>query len=395
MKISKNLENMTRDELRVVAKQLNIQGRGHMSKEELRAACLKAMTVVVVAPPAPPAPPQDEKVNHFVIILDGSYSMSTLATEALTAVNKNIETIKSEAYRTGMNSTITFLTFGDYVRNIFYKRPAKEVKAIPRSDYLITGCTALFDSVGTTIDRLLKDAKANSDESYVFMIVTDGYENASRGAYRVAETLRQRITDMQLTDRWTFAFMVPGGGAYKHVLMRKLGIPQGNIAEWEIGTVEGMNTVSMNLNTGVQNFYLTRSLGKTSTQTFYTDLSHVTKKQVTNLDDLSPKVQEASVSEDTDVKTFCVGRFGNYVLGGLYYELTKPEKIHSYKKILIMEKNGSRIYGGHQARQLLKLPSQDIRVKPGDHGNYQIFIQSTSVNRKLIKGTKVLYAPTL
>ena len=33
----------------------------------------------------------------------------------------------------------------------------------------------------------------------------------------------------------------------------------------------------------------------------------------------------------------------------------------------------------------------DVKVTPGDHGMFNIYVQSTSVNRKLVGGTKVLY----
>jgi len=41
---------------------------------------------------------------------------------------------------------------------------------------------------------------------------------------------------------------------------------------------------------------------------------------------------------------------------------------------------------------LLGLPEVgSVAVNPGDHGNFNIFVQSTSVNRKLVAGTKALY----
>lgn len=36
-------------------------------------------------------------------------------------------------------------------------------------------------------------------------------------------------------------------------------------------------------------------------------------------------------------------------------------------------------------------PSFDAQVKPGNHANFDIFVQSTSFNRKLVRGTKLLY----
>lgn len=39
---------------------------------------------------------------------------------------------------------------------------------------------------------------------------------------------------------------------------------------------------------------------------------------------------------------------------------------------------------------MLGLPDFEVKVNPASYGQYDIFVQSTSVNRKLIKGTKLL-----
>jgi hypothetical protein len=56
---------------------------------------------------------------------------------------------------------------------------------------------------------------------------------------------------------------------------------------------------------------------------------------------------------------------------------------------VILDKNTNALYGGIQARQLIV--NQSFKIKPGNLANYEIYIKSTSVNRKLIPGTKVLY----
>jgi len=48
------------------------------------------------------------------------------------------------------------------------------------------------------------------------------------------------------------------------------------------------------------------------------------------------------------------------------------------------------VYMGDAARQMLGLPSMHVKVGPGDHPDYTIFVQSTSMNRKLIQGTSLL-----
>ena len=49
-------------------------------------------------------------------------------------------------------------------------------------------------------------------------------------------------------------------------------------------------------------------------------------------------------------------------------------------------------YIGISRDHLLGLPKQGIiHLAPGDHGNFDVFIQSTSTNRNLVAGTEVMY----
>lgn len=83
-----------------------------------------------------------------------------------------------------------------------------------------------------------------------------------------------------------------------------------------------------------------------------------------------------------------------YSLGTSFYQLSKPEKaVQSYKLIVIRDKDTGAVYAGQSARDLLGLPSNGgtVSLNPGNHGHYDIFIQSTSTNRKLVGGTSLLY----
>lgn len=69
----------------------------------------------------------------------------------------------------------------------------------------------------------------------------------------------------------------------------------------------------------------------------------------------------------------------------------KPEKVQGSKKVLLVEKGKPEVWAGSQARQMIGLPiAADAKVEPGNHANYDIFVQSTSVNRKLPRGTKII-----
>jgi hypothetical protein len=74
-----------------------------------------------------------------------------------------------------------------------------------------------------------------------------------------------------------------------------------------------------------------------------------------------------------------------------FYEFDKKEKIQDYKEILLMDTKGN-FYEGDYARELLGLPKDDAAtIDPVDSNEYTIFVQSTSWNRNLEKGTRFLY----
>lgn len=56
----------------------------------------------------------------------------------------------------------------------------------------------------------------------------------------------------------------------------------------------------------------------------------------------------------------------------------------------MLEKKTDRVYTGPEARALLGLPETEVRVKPDHNDDFTIFVQSTSVNRKLVPSTRLL-----
>ena len=115
-------------------------------------------------------------------------------------------------------------------------------------------------------------------------------------------------------------------------------------------------------------------------------------------EDISQEVAIFPVStadHDVEIRPFIEARLhGKPMLKGAgFYQLTKTEPtVQPNKKILVRDKTTQAIYYGDAARQMLGLPTYgNIRLAPGNHGNFDIFIQSTSVNRKLTRGTSLVY----
>jgi len=340
--------------------------------------------------------------NYIGISRDRSASMTHIRQAAARDYNSNISSIKEEAIAQNQDTIVSVIDcgIGRPAINKFDVQLASvtALKPVDEHYYDTNGSsTPLFDSVGELIEQFKRVPDANQETvSFLVMVITDGEDNSSRRWSGPA--LGQEIRRLQATDRWTFVFRVPRG--YKARLTRELGLPDGNILEWD-QTTKGVEVASAATNTAMRNFYSARSSGAKSTTSFYTNLNDVSVKDVkAALTDISQQVSIWKVLEKEDgdqIKDVCERRLGGraYTKGAAYYELTKPERrVQDYKKIVIRDKKSGAIYGGAAARDLLGLPHVgDVRLVPGDHGKFDIFVQSTSTNRKLFEGSSVLYWP--
>ncbi len=94
---------------------------------------------------------------------------------------------------------------------------------------------------------------------------------------------------------------------------------------------------------------------------------------------------------DKEIRKFCEEMGITFAKGRGFYEFTKTETIQSNKEIVLMDKVSGDLFEGEAARKLIGLPSDaNVKLKPIDCP-YYVFIQSTSVNRKLIANTRFLY----
>jgi hypothetical protein len=327
--------------------------------------------------------------NYIGISRDHSSSMGGLRRPAMADYNSKIESIRQATQAENQDTIVSVVECASTVRRVVTNSNVNALQ--PITSYHCQGMTALYDSVGDLIEQFesLPDA-SDPNVSFLVMAITDGHENQSR-RYN-ARTLSEKIRQLTLTDRWTFVFRVPRG--YASGLARALNIPEGNVLEWDQNE-RGVTQAARADAEAFTQYFQNRSVGQTSTKKFYTNLSNISSEYVAAvMEDLSTKVQAFPVQATEQIRPFVESHLGRPMKkGACFYQLKRTEPIiQDYKKILIRDKKTKAIYGGPAARQMLGLPtSGNIRLAPGDHGNFDIFIQSTSVNRKLTPGTELLY----
>jgi hypothetical protein len=335
--------------------------------------------------------------QYIGIIRDHSGSMGWLRYKALQDFNSQLEINQKETAARDIDALVTVVEVGagrTDGKEFQLKEIMTTIERIkPLRDYPTPGgSTPLFDGLNKLIDVLeTAPDKDLPGTAFLVLVITDGDENVSM---HIGKRLGERIRELQKSDRWTFTFRVPRGG--KHQLIG-LGIPAGNILEWE-QSEEGFRVATVSSVNATQSYYGARSMGRTSVDSFYADAVKITPTQLKRkLTDITGEVDVLRVRAGGEMIAPFVERATGkrYLTGAAFYQLTKPEpKVQSNKLFVIRNKKDGKLYGGQEARDLLGLPQVGtVKLSPGDHGDYDIFVQSTSVNRKLVAGTEVVYWP--
>jgi hypothetical protein len=104
------------------------------------------------------------------------------------------------------------------------------------------------------------------------------------------------------------------------------------------------------------------------------------------------RFQVLEVDKEVPIKAFVEENGLGFKKGRGFYEFTKTETVQGYKEIILMDRATGDLFEGERARELLGLPAgESTRIRPAALEKYAVFVQSTSVNRKLMKGTRFLY----
>ena len=144
-------------------------------------------------------------MTELVFILDRSGSMGGLESDTIGGFNGMIEKQKREPGAC-LVSTVLF----DDQREVIHDRvPLEKVPALTNREYYVRGCTALLDAVGSAIHHIANVHKyARSEdrpEKTLFVITTDGLENASR-EYDYAR-VKAMIERQKEKYGWEFLFL--------------------------------------------------------------------------------------------------------------------------------------------------------------------------------------------
>ena len=155
---------------------------------------------------------------EIVFLLDRSGSMAGAVEDTIGGFNDYIKKQKNNK-----NTYVTTILFDDQYEVLHDRLSIEKVSKLTDKEYYVRGTTALLDAIGKTIVKMDKVAK---DKKCIFIITTDGLENAS------IEFSKRDINKL-IKNHNNWEFMYIGADIDSYAEGRSLGISDKNIANYK------------------------------------------------------------------------------------------------------------------------------------------------------------------
>ncbi len=170
----------------------------------------------------------NKELTEMVFILDRSGSMAGLEDDTIGGFNAMVRKQQKEEGKAFLSAVL----FSDRSTVIYDRVDIEKVEPMNDRQYQVGGCTALLDAVGEAIRHIRNVHKYAREEDRpaktVFVITTDGMENASR------EYDHKKVSGMireQQEKGWEFLFL--GANIDAVAAARDLGIREDMAVEYE------------------------------------------------------------------------------------------------------------------------------------------------------------------
>ncbi|WP_010283649.1 vWA domain-containing protein [Bacillus timonensis] len=143
--------------------------------------------------------------TELVFILDKSGSMAGLEADTIGGYNSMLKKQKKE----DGEAFVTTVLFNHHYELLHDRINVKGISPITDEDYEVSGTTALLDAIGFTIQKINNvqkhTRKEERAEKVLFVITTDGMENASREF--TSEKIKKMVQYQKQKYGWEFMFL--------------------------------------------------------------------------------------------------------------------------------------------------------------------------------------------
>ena len=182
-------------------------------------------------------------LTELVFILDRSGSMSGLEADTIGGFNSLLEKQKKEEGE----ALVSVVLFDDSTQVLYDREDIRKVEPMNDSQYYVRGCTALLDALGSAIRHIGNVHKyarhEDVPEKTLFIITTDGMENASR---QYSYDMVRKMVERQ-KDRYHWEFLFLGANIDAISVAGRFGIKESRAVNYEndsIGTALNYEVIS-------------------------------------------------------------------------------------------------------------------------------------------------------
>lgn len=146
-----------------------------------------------------------KNLTELVMILDRSGSMGGLESDTIGGYNSMLKKQREEEGEVLVSTVL----FDDRSEVLYDRVPLEKMPQMTEKEYYVRGCTALLDAVGGAIRHIGNVHKyareEDRPEKTIFVITTDGLENASR-EYSYGR-VKKMVEQQKEKYGWEFLFL--------------------------------------------------------------------------------------------------------------------------------------------------------------------------------------------
>lgn len=210
-----------------------------------------------------------KNLTEIIFILDKSGSMSGLEKDTIGGFNSLLE---KQAKEEG-EALVSTVLFSDTMEVIHDRVDIKQVPKLTDKEYFVSGCTALLDAMGNSINHIKKVYASLEEherpEKTLFIITTDGQENSSREF--TYQKLKKLIESSKESNGFEFIFLGANIDAVEEA--SRFGIDADNAVDYKCDAT-GIQTNFMALDEAIKCTRVSKKLSKTWRKSIDNDLKN-------------------------------------------------------------------------------------------------------------------------
>lgn len=201
------------------------------------------------------------KKTIISLLLDETGSMDSIKADTIGGFNDYVKTLQATPEAPYLYLTLTTFDSNHFTPR-FVAKPIKDVPLLTDATYRPGASTPLYDAIGKTAQATQAWKDKEGDAAVLFVIQTDGEENASHEFKLPA--IKQLIQDKTKAG-WTFVYLGAGMEAWGNAAA--MGVSHANTLNYaHTGAAHRMSTSSLAHATAQYS-----AGGSRQTQTFFTD----------------------------------------------------------------------------------------------------------------------------